>query len=50
MSAGLAAISLPLAHHALVAAVPFFVPALLIVGGLVVLRLRERKRNDSAHE
>ena len=39
---------LPLADHpgSLVAAIPFFVPALLIVGGLVVLRLRERSRDD----
>lgn len=37
-----------LADHpgSLVAALPFFVPALLIVGGLLVLRLRERTRDD----
>jgi len=31
-----------LAHHALVTAIPFVVPMLVIVGGLAVLVLRDR--------
>jgi hypothetical protein len=45
-----AALALPVAHHALVAAVPFFMPAVLIVVGLLVLRMRERKRDHSVNE
>ncbi|HEY8466471.1 MAG TPA: hypothetical protein VIL04_06695 [Solirubrobacterales bacterium] len=45
-----AELSFPLAHHALITAVPFFAPALLIVGGLLVLRLRERTRDHSGDE
>ena len=33
---------LPLAHHALVTALPFVVPMLVIVGGLVTLAVRDR--------
>ena len=33
---------LPLAHHALVAALPFVVPMLVIVGGLLVMAARDR--------
>lgn len=43
MSAPLA-LSLPIAHHPLVSALPFFAPALVIVGGLLVLRAMERRR------
>lgn len=48
MNAALA-MSLPVADHpgSLVLALPFFTPALLIAGGLVVMRLRERRRQDS---
>lgn|GEM_PF-3892799 len=45
-----AELTLPLAHHALITAVPFFAPALLIVGGLLVMRMRERTRDHSADE
>jgi hypothetical protein len=44
------ALLLPLADHGdVVSALPFFLPPLLIVGALLVLRLRERmrRRNDS---
>jgi hypothetical protein len=42
-----AALSLPLADHGdLVSTLPFFLPALLIVGVLVVMRAIERRRND----
>lgn len=38
---------LPVADHGdLVTAVPFFLPVLLIVGGIVVLRVLERRRNN----
>jgi hypothetical protein len=33
---------LPVAHHALVTALPFVVPMLAIVGGLVFLAVRDR--------
>ena len=33
---------LPVAHHALVTAIPFVVPMVVIVTGLLVLALRER--------
>lgn len=38
------ALSLPIAHAPLLSALPFFAPALLIVGGLLVLRAVERRR------
>ena len=38
------ALSLPVAHHPLVSTLPFFAPALLIVGGLLVMRAVERRR------
>jgi hypothetical protein len=45
------AVVLPLADHGdLVAALPFFAPALLIVGGIAALRLLERTRHDSGEE
>jgi hypothetical protein len=34
-----------LAHHALVTAIPFVMPAFLVVGAIFVLRAIERKRN-----
>jgi hypothetical protein len=41
---------LPVADHGdLVAALPFFLPAFLIVGGILAMRAIERKRDDS-HE
>ena len=35
-------LSLPIAHHSLVMALPFVAPALIIVAGLLWLALRER--------
>jgi hypothetical protein len=50
MSAGTGiadALFLPLADHGdLVSTLPFFLPALLIVGGLLAMRAIERRRND----
>ncbi len=44
---GAAALSLPVADHGdIVSTLPFFLPALLIVGGLVAMRAIERRRND----
>jgi hypothetical protein len=46
-----AAIALPIAHHgSLIAALPFFAPALLIVGTILAMRLAERRRHDSESE
>lgn len=36
--------TLPLAHHSLVVALPVFVPALVVILVLLVHRLRERRR------
>jgi hypothetical protein len=42
-----AALSLPAADHGdIVSTLPFFLPALLIVGGLLAMRAIERRRND----
>jgi hypothetical protein len=44
-------LTLPVADHGdLVSALPFFAPALLIVGTIFVMRLTERRRNDSNEE
>jgi hypothetical protein len=41
---------LPVADHGdLAAALPFFLPAFLIVGGILAMRAIERRRDDS-HE
>jgi hypothetical protein len=34
-----------LAHHALITAIPFVMPAFLLVGALLVMRVVERRRN-----
>jgi hypothetical protein len=34
-----------LAHHALITAIPFVMPAFLVVGAVFVLRAIERRRN-----
>jgi hypothetical protein len=45
------ALLLPIADHGdIVSALPFFMPAFLIVGGILALRLIERRRNHSAHD
>jgi hypothetical protein len=45
------ALFLPVADHGdLVAALPFFMPAFLIVGGILAMRAIERRRNDSRDE
>lgn len=36
--------TLPLAHHMLVAALPFFGPMLIIAGVLTVMAVRDRRR------
>lgn len=42
---------LPVADHGdLLAALPFFLPAFLIVGGILALRAIERRRDDSRRE
>ncbi|MDQ3572683.1 MAG: hypothetical protein M3383_07480 [Actinomycetota bacterium] len=42
-------ISLPIADHGdIVSTLPFFLPVLLIVGGLLVMRAIERKRDTSS--
>lgn len=38
--------TLPLAHHSLVVALPVFVPALVVIAVLAVHYLRERRRWD----
>jgi hypothetical protein len=37
---------LPLAHHALLVAVPFVVPVLAMTLGVLVLAIRERRRRE----
>lgn len=37
----------PADHGDVVAALPFFLPVLLIVGGLLVMRAMERKRDNA---
>ena len=45
------ALFLPVADHGdIVSAIPFFLPALLIVGGLLVMRAIERRRHDEGTE
>jgi hypothetical protein len=42
------ALPLPIADHGdIVSTLPFFLPAILIVGGLLWMRLAERRRHDS---
>ena len=42
------ALFLPVADHGdIVSTLPFVLPALLIVGGLIAMRLVERRRHDS---
>lgn len=42
---------LPLADHGdIVSTLPFFLPAILIVGGLLWMRLAERRRHDSRED
>lgn len=42
---------LPVADHGdIVSTLPFFLPALLIVGGLLAMRAFERKRHDGSSE
>lgn len=42
------ALFVPIADHGdMVSALPFFLPALLIVGGLLVMRALERRRHDA---
>ena len=42
------ALFVPVADHGdIVSALPFFLPALLIVAGLLVMRAIERKRHDA---
>jgi hypothetical protein len=40
-------VSLPLADHALVMAIPFVVPALLVFAGIGILMLRDRRNRRS---
>jgi hypothetical protein len=45
------ALFLPVADHGdIVSTLPFFLPAILIVGGLLAMRLLERRRHDSRNE
>jgi hypothetical protein len=45
------AVFLPVADHGdIVSALPFFLPALLIVGGLIAMRVLERRRHDSRED
>jgi hypothetical protein len=46
MTAVAAAIAPPLAHHMLVAALPFFGPMLVIGAVIAVMALRDRHRGD----
>lgn len=39
-----AAVLVPLAHHALIVALPFVIPVLAMTTGVLVLALRERRR------
>ena len=42
---------LPLADHGdIVSTLPFFLPAILIVGGLLAMRIAERRRHDSRED
>jgi hypothetical protein len=38
--------TLPIAHHALVTAIPFFVPVLVILIGIGAITVRDRLRGD----
>lgn len=45
------ALFLPVADHGdLIAALPFFLPAFLIVGGILAMRAIERRRDDSRRD
>jgi len=44
------AVTLVADHGELVSAIPFVMPALLIVGALLVMRTIERRRDTSSHE
>ncbi len=45
------ALLLPVADHGdILSTLPFFLPAILIVGGLLAMRLLERRRHDSRNE
>lgn len=39
-----------LAHHAIIAALPFVLPAVLITASMVGLAIRDRRRDDSPGE
>lgn len=41
-----AAVVLPVAHHAMVIALPFVIPVLAMTLGVLVLALRERRRRE----
>ncbi len=36
--------TIPLAHHPIVESLPFFLPMLVVVAGIAVLTLRDRRR------
>lgn len=36
----------PIAHHALLIALPFFVPVVIVTLGVLALALRERRRRE----
>ncbi len=42
----MSAVLVPLAHHAIVVALPFVVPVLALTLGVAVLALRERRRRE----
>ena len=41
-----AAVVVPVAHHAMVIALPFVIPVLAMTLGVLVLALRERRRRE----
>ncbi|MFI5025962.1 MAG: hypothetical protein ACHQCI_04350 [Solirubrobacterales bacterium] len=43
----MSAVLLPLAHHGLLVALPFVVPMVLVVGGLLFLTARDRLRGPT---
>lgn len=44
----MSAVLLPLAHHALLTALPFVLPVLLLGGAALVLAVRERRRRGQS--
>jgi hypothetical protein len=42
----MSAVLVPLAHHAIVVALPFVVPVLVLTAGVAALAVRERRRRD----